>query len=60
MAKKKLRSRVSEPDHRDTHQNTAGQNRGKTRNDVPSTDANKAASGKQPTTTKRKRTTKEG
>ena len=47
MAKKKLRSRVTEEDRRDT-QNTTGPNSRKTRNDVPSTPANKVASGKQP------------
>ena len=45
MAKKKLRSRRSEEPGRNGG-NTAGANRGKTRNDVPSTHANKAASGK--------------
>ena len=45
MAKKKLRSRVTEEDSR--NQNSAGPNRGKTRADVPSTQANKAATGKQ-------------
>lgn len=46
MAKKKLRSRVSEEDSR-TKQKSAGPNRGKTRPDVPSTPRNKAESGKQ-------------
>jgi hypothetical protein len=46
MAKKKLRSRVTEVDRRE-HQNAAGPNKGKTRPDVPSTKANKAATGKQ-------------
>jgi hypothetical protein len=46
MNKKKLRSRVTEEDRR-IHQNSAGQNRGKTRPDVPSTHENKAATGKQ-------------
>ena len=46
MAKKKLRSRVTEEDSR-TKQKSAGPNRGKTRPDVPSTQANKAATGKQ-------------
>jgi hypothetical protein len=46
MAKKKLRSRVTEEDSR-TKQNAAGPNRGKTRPDVPSTPRNKAESGKQ-------------
>ena len=46
MAKKKDRNRVSEEDTR-SHQNAAGPNRGKTRPDVPSTKANKAATGKQ-------------
>ena len=46
MAKKKLRNRVSEEDSRQ-NQKSAGPNRGKTRPDVPSTPANKAASGKQ-------------
>ena len=46
MAKKKLRSRVTEEDSR-TRQNSAGPNKGKTRPDVPSTPANKAATGKQ-------------
>ena len=46
MAKKKLRSRVTEEDSR-TKQNGAGPSSRKTRNDVPSTPANKAASGKQ-------------
>jgi hypothetical protein len=46
MAKKKLPSRVSKEDSRQ-HQKTAGSNRGKTRSDVPTTRANKAASGKQ-------------
>jgi hypothetical protein len=53
MAKKKLRSRVTEEDRR-TKQNAAGPNRGKTRPDVPSTPANKAASGKQTTGQRRK------
>lgn len=44
--KKKERSMVSAEDRRQT-QNTAGSNRGKTRPDVPSTQHNKAASGKQ-------------
>ena len=44
--KKKLRSRVTEEDRR-LKQNTAGKNSSKTRPDVPSTQANKAASGKQ-------------
>ena len=46
MAKKKLRSSVSEEDRR-VKQKSAGPNRGKTRPDVPSTPRNKAASGKQ-------------
>ena len=46
MAKKKLRSRVSEEPGR-AQQKSAGPNRGKTRPDVPSTQANKAATGKQ-------------
>ena len=45
MAKKKLRSRVTEEDLR-IKQNSTGPNSRKTRNDVPSTQANKAASGK--------------
>ena len=45
MNKKKLRSRVTEEDRRTT-QNGAGPNRRKTRPDVPSTPANKAATGK--------------
>ncbi|MDB5297678.1 MAG: hypothetical protein JWO31_3661 [Phycisphaerales bacterium] len=45
MAKKKLRSRVTEEDSRST-QNSTGPNSRKTRNDVPSTPANKASSGK--------------
>jgi hypothetical protein len=45
MAKKKLQNRVSEEDRR-TKQNSTGPNSRKTRNDVPSTHANKAASGK--------------
>jgi hypothetical protein len=47
MAKKKLRSRVLEEDSRATRQNATGPNSRKTRNDVPATHANKAASGKQ-------------
>jgi hypothetical protein len=46
MAKKKLRSRVTEEDSR-VHQKSTGPNSRKTRNDVPSTHANKVASGKQ-------------
>jgi len=46
MAKKKLRSRVTEVDRRLT-QNSTGPNSRKTRNDVPSTPTNKASSGKQ-------------
>jgi hypothetical protein len=46
VAKKKLRSRVTEEDRR-AHQKSAGSNRGKTRPDVPSTPMKKAASGKQ-------------
>ncbi|HEV7300853.1 MAG TPA: hypothetical protein VGN72_15915 [Tepidisphaeraceae bacterium] len=46
MAKKKLRNRVSEEDSRQK-QNSAGPSKGKTRPDVPSTPANKAATGKQ-------------
>jgi hypothetical protein len=46
MNKKKLRSRMTEEDSRQ-QQNGAGANKGKTRPDVPSTKANKAASGKQ-------------
>jgi hypothetical protein len=45
MNKKKLRSRVTEEDRRST-QNSTGTNSRKTRNDVPSTPGNKAASGK--------------
>jgi len=45
MAKKKLRSRVTEEDSR--NQSGTGPDRGKTRADVPSTQANKAATGKQ-------------
>ncbi len=45
MAKKKLRSRVTEEDSR-TKQNAAGPNKGKTRSPVPSTPSNKASSGK--------------
>ncbi|CAA9398458.1 MAG: hypothetical protein AVDCRST_MAG64-1569 [uncultured Phycisphaerae bacterium] len=45
MAKKKLRSRVTEEDTR-TKQNATGSDSKKTRNDVPSTPANKASSGK--------------
>jgi hypothetical protein len=45
MAKKKQRSMVSAPDRRKT-QNTTGPNSRKTRNDVPSTRSNKAATGK--------------
>ena len=45
MAKKKLRSRVTEEDSR-TKQNSTGPNSRKTRNPTPTTTANKAASGK--------------
>jgi hypothetical protein len=44
--KKKDRSMVSARDRR-TKQNSTGPNSRKTRNDVPATGANKAASGKQ-------------
>jgi hypothetical protein len=44
--KKKDRNMVSAVDRR-TKQNSTGPNAGKTRPDVPSTRANKAASGKQ-------------
>ena len=44
--KKKDRNMVSAGDRR-TKQNATGRNSAKTRNDVPSTRANKAASGKQ-------------
>jgi hypothetical protein len=44
--KKKNRNMISAVDRR-TKQNSAGPNAGKTRPDVPSTRANKAASGKQ-------------
>jgi hypothetical protein len=44
--KKKQRSMVSAADRR-TKQNATGRNSAKTRSDVPSTRANKAASGKQ-------------
>lgn len=44
--KKKDRNMISATDRR-TRQNTTGANSGKTRPDVPSTPANKAASGKQ-------------
>jgi hypothetical protein len=46
MAKKKLRSRVTQEDRRQK-QNSAGASSRSTRNDVPSTPANKVASGKQ-------------
>lgn len=45
MAKKKPGGRLSDDSR--TKQKSAGPNRGKTRPDVPSTPANKAASGKQ-------------
>ena len=45
MKKKKLRSRVTEEDSR--NQGGAGPNKRKSRPDVPSTPANKAATGKQ-------------
>jgi hypothetical protein len=48
MAKKKKRSMVSAVDRRQK-QNTTGPNSRKTRNDVKSTRANKAASGKRVT-----------
>lgn len=51
-AKKKFRSRVTEEDRR-SNKNGAGPNRGKTRPDVPSTHANKVASGKQVTSKRR-------
>ena len=44
--KKKDRSMVSASDRR-AKQNSTGKNSAKTRNDVPSTRANKAATGKQ-------------
>jgi len=44
--KKKERSLVSAVDRR-TKENSTGRNSTKTRNDVPSTRANKAATGKQ-------------
>jgi hypothetical protein len=44
--KKKDRNMVSAADRR-TKQNSAGRNSAKTRSDVPSTRANKAATGKQ-------------
>jgi hypothetical protein len=44
--KKKDRSMVSATDRR-TKQKSTGRNSAKTRNDVPSTHANKAATGKQ-------------
>ena len=44
--KKKERNMVSAMDRR-TKQNSTGRNSAKTRNDVPSTRANKAATGKQ-------------
>ena len=46
MAKKKMRNMKSAPDRR-SKQNSTGPNSRKTRNDVPSTPANKAATGKQ-------------
>ena len=52
MAKKKLRSRVTEEDRR-IHQNSTGPNSRKTRNDVPTTPSNKAASGKQTSSARR-------
>jgi len=46
MAKKKKRNMVSATDRREK-QNATGRNSAKTRNDVPSTRGNKAATGKQ-------------
>jgi hypothetical protein len=48
MAKKKKRNMISAPDRRQK-QNSTGPNSRKTRNDVKSTPANKAATGKRVT-----------